>query len=126
MHRREFLIASSMGAAALSIASRANATPRDIPRAVVYETRYLAACEFAREHAEHGATVFGADGGMVQLWRGPLAEIASRGEARIAGLTTYSDFSIARACAREHGLRVLQESWNRETPVALVHWLIGT
>lgn len=144
MRRREFLITSSLSAAALSVAARASVpvpnaaqtsagnsgftAGRSSPeaQAVVYEPRYVAACEFAREHAGRGAQVFGADGGMVQLWRGPLAEVVSRGEARIAGITSYSDFALARECARDHGLKVLHESWCRDTPVALVHWLIGS
>lgn len=144
MRRREFLVASSMSAVALPLASRANAarasaTPGattiasgaegasvlDV-HAVVYEARYLAACEFAQRQAERGARVFDTEGCMVSLWRGPLAELVNRGEARVAGLTTYSDFSIARECARDRGLRVLHETWCRDTPVALVHWLIGT
>jgi hypothetical protein len=137
MHRREFLIATSMGAAALSIASRAQGSPRDAnpvfapaaadgaAHAVVWQPGIPAADEFARAQAERGARVFAANECMIRLWRGPLAQMLSRADVRIAGLTTYADFSIARECAREHGLRVLRESWHRDSSVALVQWFIG-
>jgi hypothetical protein len=138
MRRREFLIASSMGGALL-IASRAGAgiagsggpsptaeVPPSAFHAVVYEPRYPVACEFAQRQIERGARAFGTNECMVRLWRGPLTEPLARGDTRIAGLTLYSDFAIARDCARDRGLRVLQEGWCRDCSVTLVSWLIGT
>ncbi len=145
MHRREFLIATSMGAAAFSTAFRAQsasceARSVDAPadpgaaapagadtaaQAVVYDSGNSAAREFAQAHSERGAQLFAANECMVRLWRDPLTQIVSHADVRIAGLTTYSDFSMARECAREHGLRVLQESWHRDSSVTLVQWLIG-
>jgi hypothetical protein len=45
---------------------------------------------------------------------------------RIAGVTLYSDFAIARDCARDMGVRVLREEWLSDAPAALVTWLIGS
>ncbi len=137
MHRREFLIATSMGAAAFSTAFRAQsasceARSVDAPagadtaaQAVVYDSGNSAAREFAQAYSERGAQIFAANECMVRLWRDPLTQIVSHADVRIAGLTTYSDFSMARECAREHGLRVLHESWHRDSSVTLVQWLIG-
>jgi hypothetical protein len=149
MRRREFLIASSLGAAfsaavawsagfplaaasGVSPASRRvllsafTASSADI-HAAVYEPRYAIARDFARQHAARGIPAFRADDCMVRLWRGSLARVPLQGEAlRIAGTTLYSDFAIARDCARELGLKVLREEWLKAAPVTLVHWLIGT
>lgn len=140
MHRREFLIAASMSAvlpaassagsaAAASKAGIATAGPGDGRStdvlAVVYDPRYLAAREFAQWHSERGARAFDTNGCIVRLWRGPLADFVNTEETRIAGLTLYSDFEMARDCARERGLGVLHEDWCRSGPVTLISWLIG-
>jgi hypothetical protein len=146
MRRRAFLIASSMSAA-LTLASRAgagiagsgivgtgsegadlagSAVPLPVD-AFIYEARYPLAYTLARQEAERGVRAFAMEGCMVQLWRGPLGELLSGAgsPARIAGVTLYSDFTIARDCARERGLRVLNETWCRDCNVSLVSWLIG-
>ncbi|MEJ0039677.1 MAG: hypothetical protein WDO68_27140 [Gammaproteobacteria bacterium] len=153
MHRREFLIASSMSAA-LSVAGGADcgraaeADPRLSPRAdaasaassgpasrsiqstrvhaALYEPRYLAAREFAQLQVAHGVRTFGTNECIVSLWRGPLAEFLEREEACMAGLTLYSDFAIVSECARDRGLKVLHEGWCKSGPVTLASWLIGT
>ncbi len=48
------------------------------------------------------------------------------GTLRIAGATLYSDFAIARDCARDLGLRVLREEWLSDAQATLVTWLIGS
>lgn len=184
MGRREFLIASSVGAA---FATVAHATPAvaspgwpagmtggaaEIPsgasvhadagfaevHAIVYEPRYAVSCDFVRQHATPGVQVFRSDECMVHLWRGPLVRrpeaggelmhatsqrTADRlsaaagaprnaeaprapGTLRIAGATLYSDFAIARDCARDLGLRVLREEWLSDAQATLVTWLIGS
>jgi hypothetical protein len=150
MRRREFLIVSSMSAAAVSITSRAQAamgspagtvtgaavgSPPALAsagarslidvHAIVYDSRYPIARELAQRRVEQGAQAFSTGECMVSLWRGTLAECIERGETRIAGFTTYSDFTIARECARDHGLRVLEEKWCRDCPGTFVSWLIG-
>lgn len=131
MHRRQFLIVSSMGAAVAAatrtgLAGAAVESHPPIPvQAVLYEPRYLIARQFANRHAASGIRLFGTNECMVRLWRGDLAKSVDRGSARIAGLTLYSDFAMARDCARDQGLKVLHEEWCREAPRTLVSWLMG-
>ena len=133
MRRREFLIASSLGVALCGAVARAGtqaaahrgASPADV-HAVVYEPRYPVARDFARAHASRGIQIFRADDCMVRLWRGPLARWPKGHAIRIAGTTLYSDFAIARDCARDLGLVVIREEWRKAAPGTLINWLIGT
>lgn len=127
MQRREFLVVSSMGAVASATAWAAPnvlSSPNDVD-VIVYDSRYPVARDIAQRQVEQGARAFESEACMVSLWRGPLAEVIERGETRIAGFTTYSDFTLARECARERGLRVLEERWCRECPGSFVSWRIG-
>lgn len=147
MRRREFLIAGSLGAAFGATVARGTtlatgsgmavvrgstlagasetASPADI-HALVYEPRCTVARDIAERHARRGVQVFSTDECMVRLWRGPLAQQGRGGSIRIAGTTLYSDFAIARDCARERGLTVMSEGWLKGAPFTLVKWLIGS
>ena len=131
MYRREFLLASSMGAAGVAVARTGLAgdglkSSRPLIRVVLYDPGYLIAREFANRHALRGISVFSTAECMVRLWRGPLAQSAGRSDACVAGLTQYSHFAMARDCARDQGLKVLHEEWSREAPSrTLISWLIG-
>ncbi len=131
MRRREFLIVSSVGGGVVHDGSCNRCTPcpnasPSLIRAVVYAPKYAAASELARQHATRGIPTFKTDECMVRLWRGPLAQLKEGGGLRIEGVTLYSDFTIARDCARDLGCRVLREEWLNDGPVALVRWLVGS
>lgn len=93
--------------------------------AIVYDPRYSAARDLAQRHATRGVRLFETNDCIVRLWRGPLSREPGSASTRIAGFTPYSDFAMARDCARDRGLRVIHEEWCRAPPVTLVLWLMG-
>jgi hypothetical protein len=125
MNRRDFL--KGAGAAAIVPAVpgvlwnprsySANAAPAPaasptFPRisAVVYDERYADCRLFAGALVRQGAVAFPARSDSVQLWYGALREHLARHPGRVAGFTTYADFSASQACGRELSLITLYEA----------------
>jgi hypothetical protein len=96
--------------AAASATPESTTSPRVAPiTAVVYDERYADCRLFAAALVRHGAVAFPANADSAQLWYGSLrAHLASRA-GRVAGLTTYADFTISQACGRELDLATLYE-----------------
>jgi hypothetical protein len=67
----------------------------------VYDERYADCTIFAEALIRQGAVAFPADGDSVRLWYGSLREHLARHPGRIAGFTTYADFSVSQSCGRE-------------------------
>jgi len=125
MNRRDFL--KGAGAAAIvpaaipsaiwgSAAANANAASepaasRILPpiAAIVYDERYSDCKLFADALIRQGAVAFPANGDSAQLWYGSLRDHLARHAGRVAGLTTYADFSVSQACGRELNLATLYE-----------------
>ncbi|MGB6449702.1 MAG: hypothetical protein WBE92_03020 [Steroidobacteraceae bacterium] len=88
----------------------ASAAARPLPvGAVIYDGRYEDARAFARALVRRGAVAFDARDDIVRLWRGPLRARLAAGAGCVAGLTTHSDFTLARASVRDSRLTLLQE-----------------
>jgi hypothetical protein len=139
MNRRDFL--KGAGAAAIvpaaipgaiwrTSAASANATsesaasPTFLPiTAVVYDERYADCRLFADALILQGAVAFPANGDSAQLWYGSLRAHLSRHPGRVAGLTTYADFSVSQGCGRELSLVTLYEGAHdaRASRSALIH-----
>jgi hypothetical protein len=77
--------------------------------AVVYDERYTDCTVFAAELIRHGAVGFPAHGDSAELWYGLLGAHVAQNSGRVAGLTTYADFSVSQACGRELNLATLYE-----------------
>jgi hypothetical protein len=77
--------------------------------AVVYDERYTDCALFAAALIRQGAVGFPASGDSAQLWYGLLGAHLAQRPGRVAGLTTYADFSISQACGRELNLAALYE-----------------
>jgi hypothetical protein len=77
--------------------------------AVVYDERYADSTIFAGALARQGAVAFAADGDSAQLWYGPLRAHLAQYSGRVAGLTTYADFTVAQSCGRELSLASIYE-----------------
>src|SRR5271170_2462866 len=125
MNRRDFL--KGAGAAAIvptaipgaiwgSTPPAANAAPESAASivlppitAVVYDERYADCKLFADALVRHGAVAFPADADSAQLWYGSLRAHLARRPGRVAGLTTYADFSVSQSCGREQNLATLYE-----------------
>jgi hypothetical protein len=119
MNRRGMLRSAAAGVA-LTVLHRAAAKsgdPRQPPVTVIYDERHADARAFAEHLQRQGATTFATRGDASGLWYGgaPL-----RNGGAIAGLTTWSDFVIARSCAREFGLRLRTSG----RPGQLIAWLL--
>ncbi len=139
MNRRDFL--KGAGAAAIvpvaipraiwsaspasaNAASEAAASPILPPiTAVVYDERYADCTLFADALIRQGAVAFPANGDSAQLWYGSLRARLLRHPGRVAGLTTYADFSVSQGCGRELGLATLYEGAHdaRASKSALAH-----
>jgi hypothetical protein len=125
MNRRDFL--KGAGAAAIvpaalpgaiwstspvsaNAASETGASPFLPPiTAVIYDERYADCRLFADALTRQGAVAFPANGDSAQLWYGLLRAHLSRHPGRVAGLTTYADFSVSQGCGRELRLATLSE-----------------
>jgi hypothetical protein len=119
MNRRDFL--KGAGAAAIVPAAIPNALWGSAPiattaapvvppiSAVVYDERYADCKIFADALVRHGAVAFAANADSAQLWYGSLRAHLALHPGRVAGLTTYADFSVSQACARELNLATLYE-----------------
>ena len=77
--------------------------------AVVFDERYPDCREFAEALALRGAKPFATNQDAAQLWYGGLRAHLAQNPGRVAGLTTYADFSVSLACGRELGLARLYE-----------------
>jgi hypothetical protein len=126
MNRRDFL--KGAGAAAIVPAAipgviwnpsspSANAAPTKSPTpvvppisAVVYDERYDDCKLFAGALVRQGAVAFPARSDSAQLWYGPLREHLAHRPGRVAGFTTYADFSVSQSCGRELSLITLYEA----------------
>lgn len=80
-----------------------------LPCAVVHDGRYAAARRFARVLGARGVARLSTTGEILTLWNQQCRpRLAGRAWVLI-GLTTYSDFAIARSCARSSGATPLYE-----------------
>jgi len=77
--------------------------------AVVFDNRYADCQAFADALARRGARAFATNADAAQLWYGPLRAHVAQHPGRVAGLTTYADFSVSQACGRELGFAQLYE-----------------
>jgi hypothetical protein len=126
MNRRDFL--KNAGAAAIvpaaipaaiwsprSPASKSVSTEAPSPAlppitAVVYDERYPDCVLFADALVRQGAASFPAHSDSARLWYGALRAHLARRPGRVAGLTTYADFSVSQSCGRELSLVTLYEA----------------
>jgi hypothetical protein len=123
MNRRDFLKgagaaivpaaipAAMWGSASVTTGERAQEISRNIVPivAVVYDERYADCKAFADALANRGAKPFATNADAVQLWYGPLGAHLAQHPGRVAGLTTYADFSASQACGRELNFAQLYE-----------------
>jgi len=135
MNRRDFL--KGAGAAAIvpvaipgaiwgSSPDATIATPKFPPiSAVVYDERYADCKSFADALVRYGAVAFPANADSAQLWYGSLRVHLAEYPGRVAGLTTYADFSVSQACGRELNLATLYEGAHdaRRSKTNLTHRL---
>jgi len=89
--------------------------------AVIYDGRYDDARAFACALVRRGAVALDARDDVVRLWRGPLRARFTAGAWRVAGLTTHSDFTLARASARDLGLVLLQKGAHDQREARRAH-----
>jgi TAT (twin-arginine translocation) pathway-exported protein len=144
MNRRDFL--KGAGAAAIvpaaipgviwnprSYSANSIAAPAVSPTfpqisAVVYDERYADCRLFADALVRHGAIAFPAHSDSAQLWYGQLRDHLARHPGRVAGFTTYADFSVSQSCGRELSLITLYEAAHdsRASRTVLTHRLRTT
>jgi hypothetical protein len=93
--------------------------------AVVYDERYADCRLFAAALVSQGAVAFPANADSAQLWYGSLRAHLARHPGRVAGLTTYADFTVSQACGRELNLATLYEGAHdaRRSRSSLTHRL---
>jgi len=101
-----------------------NAAPPIV--AVIYDERHRDAKVFAARLRRDGAVAFPAGGDSAGLWYGELATLLRRHGGRVAGLTSYADFVVARSCGREQALRLVFEASCSapDRPGHLTRWLL--
>ena len=119
MNRRDFL--KGAGAAAIVPAAIPSAIWNSSPvattaapifppiSAVVFDERYPDCKLFADALVRQGAVAFAANADSAQLWYGSLRAHLAQHPGRVAGLTTYADFSVSQSCGREQNLATLYE-----------------
>jgi hypothetical protein len=94
--------------------------------AVVYDQRYADCRIFAELLERQGATPFPTGGDAVSVWYGALRKHIALFGGSVAGITTDSDLSASRECAREAGLKLVYEgSHDCRTSGRLIHRLRG-
>lgn len=136
MNRRDFLKGAGVAIvpAALPGAFWTSAAPMGIPRAVqavlpvtavVFDERYPDCRDFAETLEKRGAKAFPTNQDAVQLWYGALRAYLAEHPGRVAGLTTYADFSVSQACGRELNLAQIYEGEHdgRRSRTELAHRL---
>lgn len=91
--------------------------------AVVFDERYLDCRNFAETLEGRGSKAFATNQDAVQLWYGALRAYLAEHPGRVAGLTTYADFSVSQACGRELRLAQIYEGEHdgRRSRAELVH-----
>lgn len=144
MNRRDFL--KGAGAAAIVPAAIPAAIWGSTPRAanaapeltvspifppitaVVFDERYADCKIFADALVRQGAVAFPANADSAELWYGSLRAHLARHPGRVAGLTTYADFSVSQSCGRELALATLYEGAHdaRRSRTNLTHRLRAT
>jgi hypothetical protein len=109
MNRREMLQSAMVGTLLLAPRwSPARAGERH-RLTVIYDERYPGARALADGLRLDGITTLATRGDATLLWYGDPGTALTRGGEAVAGLTTWSDFVIARSRAREIGLRLAFE-----------------
>jgi len=94
--------------------------------AVLYDERYADCRAFANVLERQGATSFPTRGDAARVWYGALRQSRTRTCGSVAGMVTYSDWAVSRACGREQGLRVAYEgSHDWRVSERLIHRLHG-
>lgn len=78
--------------------------------AVIHDERYSDARRFAEALKSPGVMRLASTGEAIALWTRECRPRLPQRAWRLAGLTTYSDFVLLRACARESGGGLLYES----------------
>jgi len=135
MNRRDFL--KGAGAAAIVPAAIPSAIWNSSPvattagpifppiSAVVFDERYPDCKLFADALVRQGAVAFAANADSAQLWYGSLRAHLAQHPGRVAGLTTYADFSVSQSCGREQNLATLYEGSHdaRRSKTNLTHRL---
>jgi len=93
--------------------------------AVVFDERYPDCRKFADALEKRGAKAFATNQDAVQLWYGSLRAHLAEHPGRVAGLTTYADFSVSQSCGRELDLARIYEGEHdgRRSRVELAHRL---
>ncbi len=124
MNRRDFLksagaaivpaaIPGAIWASELPVENAAQANvvpPAVVPiTAVVYDERYADCKRFADAVVRQGAVAFPANADSAQLWYGSLRAHLAQHPGRVAGLTTYADFTVSQSCGRELNLATIYE-----------------
>ncbi len=115
-NRREFLQAG-LTALAVPLAARAALSPRLSLLAgqlrvtplykVIYDDRFAACRDFAKEAQNLGATVHAIRGDMTSLWYNDLYARWKQGPAAIGGLTAYGAFFCLERLAWDQRMRVV-------------------
>lgn len=139
MNRREVtkcLMVGSVAAAAATadwatiapIAAGALARPPSEPipmaplSAVILDDRYASARRFADALAGGGTACLAAQGEAVSAWHRQCRPRLPAHAWRLAGMTTYCDFMLLRACARGSGGRLIHVAQHDMVPRgAIVH-----
>ncbi|WP_137679790.1 hypothetical protein [Aurantiacibacter suaedae] len=124
---RRTLIKGSMAMAALGAMPTALRARGLKPALFIYDARFAASRELAREWAGQGvATLDPREHDLGLAWRGPIPQLLANGGA-LAGATLWSDRFICESFARDHGRRQLLH----DTPLpdtggaALRHWAVA-
>ena len=115
MNRREFVRSSAAGLSLVvlaphALAAKLGAAVAPPITAAIYDERHPDARAFAAALQRGGVTPFPVRGDLIGLWYGDLGTLLRRQGGRVAGLTTYADFAIARSCGRELALRAIVEA----------------
>jgi hypothetical protein len=128
MRRRDFLKGVAVVPASVAAARwpRVSGTQTLRISAVVYDERYADCRMFADLLERQGATPFPTSGDAVSVWYGALRNHMVLYGGSLAGITTDSDLTASRECARELGLRLVYEgSHDCRALGRLIHRLRG-
>jgi hypothetical protein len=119
--RRSFVVGTCAAAAAFGVGVPAQASELDAFSVVVRDNRFAASQEFAAVLSRGGASIVEARGELVREWHAGLRAMLGNQRARIAGITSWSDFTIMRACAAELGMRVRYEGTHDSRHAGQLH-----
>jgi hypothetical protein len=107
-NRREFLQAG-IAASLLPLLPRKGFSAAAAPRAldmVVFDQRFLKACDFAQEAREAGLDCITIEGDITHLYFDDLSLRWNRGPTTIAGLSTKASLFCLEMLARHRGMRL--------------------